>query len=86
MRNLLSIDTVGFMEDMPALFAEVSQRMGVPMPEELPWARSANEFGKTRGSEPVAREEITPEIDARLDHLTRLDRVLYNNARRMFRR
>ena len=84
MRNLLTIDTVGFVEDMPALFEEVSQRMGVPMPEELPWARSSKNFGTESGSEKVEREEITPEIERRLNHLTRLDRVLYNNARVMF--
>ena len=56
------------------------------MPEELPWARSARNFGSEKGSEKVAREEITPEIDARLDHLTRLDRILYDNARALFLR
>ncbi|MBN9889851.1 sulfotransferase family 2 domain-containing protein [Salipiger abyssi] len=86
MRNLLTIDTVGFVEDMPGLFTEVCQRLSVPLPDPLPWARSSKEFGLTEGSERVEPEEITPEIDARLDHLTRLDRILYENARRMFLR
>ena len=84
MRNLLTIDTVGFMEDMPGLFAEVSQRTGFEMPAELPWARSSEKFGTEAGSEKVEREVITPEIDRRLNHLTRVDRIFYENARRLF--
>lgn len=84
MRNLLTIDTIGFTEDMPGLFAQVTRRLGVAMPEQMPWALSSQGWSDNPDLEPVEREEITPEIDAELDRLTRLDRVIYENARRMF--
>lgn len=84
MRNLLTIDTVGFVEDMPGLFRQVTDRLGVDMPEELPWAKSSKDFGSRKGTEKIEREAITPEIDYQLDHLTRLDRVFYENARSLF--
>jgi hypothetical protein len=34
---------------------------------------------------PTPREPITPEIDAELDRLTRLDRLVYRHAERCFR-
>ncbi len=84
MRNLLTIDTIGFTEDMPALFGQVCRRLGVAMPEQMPWALSSRGWSDNPDLEPMEREEITPEIDAELDRLTRLDRVIYDNARRMF--
>ncbi|WP_313138095.1 hypothetical protein [Paracoccus jeotgali] len=83
--HLAEFDTVGITEDMPGLFRRVSARLGLAMPEELPWARSSRSYGALPDMEEVAREEITPEIDAELDRLTRLDRVIYEEAKRLSR-
>ncbi|NDW01337.1 sulfotransferase family 2 domain-containing protein [Salipiger sp. PrR002] len=84
MRNLLTIDTIGFTEDMAGLFQQVTRRLGVEMPAEMPWARSSKNQVNLPDMEAVEREQITPEIDAQLNKLTRLDRVIYENAKRMF--
>lgn len=83
-RNLLTIDEIGFLDQMPELMARVGARLRLEVPEEIPRARSAQNFGKDPNTEAVERVEITPEIDARLDELVRLDQVLYQNARRLF--
>ena len=86
LERLGEFDIVGFTEDMPDLFRQVTSRLGIAMPREMPWALSSQERARHPDMEEVAREEITPEIDAELDHLTRLDRVIYEEARRRFGR
>ncbi|WP_226629352.1 sulfotransferase domain-containing protein [Alloyangia pacifica] len=82
--HLPEFDTIGFTEDMPGLFRQVTARLGIAMPKEMPWARSSRSYDAQPNMEEVTREEITPEIDAELDRLTRLDRVIYEEARRRF--
>lgn len=83
LNHLSGFDTIGFTEDMPRLFHDVTSRLGIAMPAELPWARASRSYGDLPDMEPVVREEITPEIDAELDRVTRLDRVIYEEARRL---
>ncbi|MBE9640246.1 sulfotransferase family 2 domain-containing protein [Salipiger mangrovisoli] len=86
LERLAEFDTIGFTEDMPGLFSEVTARLGIAMPQPLPWALSARDRASHPDMEEVVPEEITPEIDAELERLTRLDRVIYEEARRRFGR
>jgi len=83
MRNLLTFDEIGFLDDIPSLLTRMGKLLGLEVPKKIPRARTSDNFGKDPNTEKVSREKITPEIDARLDELTRLDRVIYENARRM---
>lgn len=83
MHNLLTIDEVGFLDQMPDFIRKVGKRLALEIPEEIPKERSAENFGKDLNTEHVVREKITPEIDSRLNELVRVDQRLYDSARRL---
>lgn len=85
MRNLMRIDTVGFLEDLPKAVDEVFARLSKPAPATIPKTRARETFGVSEpNSDKVEIEEVTPEIDALLTYYTRLDSKVYDAARRLF--
>lgn len=74
--NLQRLNFVGFQETFSADFTSLLQMLNI----QAGTPSSANVTGARAGWEPVEREDITPEIIAELNRLTRLDQQLYNLA------
>ena len=86
MRNLIRIDTVGFLDDIESITDEIFASLALPVPETLPKMRARENFGKDDpNTEQVEEEELTDEIVALLDEYTRLDSRIYESARKLFR-
>ena len=68
---------------MDASLSVLGRMLEFPPPRVVPEVNVAarNEWGRSSAFRPVWREPITPEIEAELARLTRLDLVIYNAAR-----
>lgn len=83
LQALASMEFVGITEQMDASLSVLGRMLEFAPPPAAPRVNVAatNEWGRSSAFRPVWREPITPEIDAELTRLTRLDRVIYDAAR-----
>ena len=83
LQALASMEFVGITEQMSASLAVLGRMLEFPPPSVVPEVNVAadNEWGRSSAFKPVWREPITPEIEAELTRLTRLDLVIYHTAR-----
>jgi Sulfotransferase family len=79
LRNLRSLDLVGFADRLDDTYAGVAAAFGLPPVERLPRLNTRHEL--RAGLEPAEMEPVTPEVDAELNRLTDLDRMVYRLAR-----
>jgi hypothetical protein len=82
MEALERIGFIGISEHMPETFRGIETLLGVPLgrPQRLN-DTAANPTNQPTLFLPVEREKITPEIQAELAHLTRLDYIIYESCR-----
>lgn len=80
LRNLRGLDLVGFADRLDDAYARVAAAFGLPPVERLPRLNTRDELRP--GLEPAEAEPVTPEVEAELDRLTDLDRMVYRLARR----
>ena len=68
---------------MDASLWALGRMLEFPPPPVVPEVNVAagNEWGRSSAFRPVPREPVTPEIEAELTRLTRLDLVIYDTAR-----
>ena len=81
-----ALDFVGVTERLDEVMVEIGKVLELGPLEAVPVLNDAAGNRRDRPGEfhTVAREPITPAIEAALDHLTRLDRVLYRRAAKRF--
>jgi hypothetical protein len=83
-RALGFLDTmcaVGILERFDLSVRQICRRLNLAPPKRMPHRNSHRKFDTHPRLEPVEREELTPEIEAELDRLTRFDRQLYEHVR-----
>lgn len=78
MRNLGSLQHVGFMDKLEATYRVIAAEFGFPARQTLPRVNTRTEARSHLL--PVEEEPMTPEIEAELDRLTDLDRVVFEHA------
>ena len=73
---------VGVAEQISRDLASLSRVMQTSLPGPLSRSNTAdrNHTGRSPGYIKIAREEVTPQVDAELDRLTRLDTIVYRHA------
>ena len=83
LQALASVEFVGITEQMGASLSLFGRMLEFLLPPILPEVNVAarNEWGRSSTFKPVRRQPITPEVEAELARLTRLDLVIYNAAR-----
>lgn len=83
LQALASMEFVGITEQMDASLSVLGRMLEFAPPPAAPRVNVAatNEWGRSSAFHPVWREPITPEIEAELTRLTRLDRIIYDAAR-----
>jgi hypothetical protein len=77
-----SMCAVGILEQFDDSVRQIYRALNMPPPETLPHAMDHRTYENHPRLEPVEREELTTEIEAELDRLTRFDRQLYEHVRR----
>jgi hypothetical protein len=82
-RALDGLGFVGLTEQMGRSLDVLGRQLGFSRPVSAPRVNvtAANPTGAGRAFRSAPREAVTPEIEAELDRLTVLDRVLYERAR-----
>ncbi|UPY37452.1 sulfotransferase family 2 domain-containing protein [Sediminicoccus sp. KRV36] len=78
-RNLMALDAIGFTRSLDALHGFVCRRMGWPLPQPLPRRNAMMEAAW--GVHPAKPERLSDEVVEALNHLTRLDRQVWDFAR-----
>ena len=82
LRALDGLAYAGVVEQIGRDLPGLGQRLGISLPAALPRlnATDGNHTGRSLGYVRVAREQVTPQVEAELDRLTRLDVAVYRRA------
>jgi hypothetical protein len=72
-----SMVAVGILEQFDHSVRQICRALNMSPPKALPHEKDHRKIADHPRLEPVEREELTPEIEAELDRLTRFDRQLY---------
>jgi hypothetical protein len=78
---LKAFDFVGLTEDIPGLLRGLSDRLGFPLPAEVPHV-NVTRLSTPGGTGGAAAPPEDPAVEAELDRLTSLDSIVYDAARR----
>lgn len=84
--GLNMLDFIGLSDRLEDSLARLGRSIGFTPPAQTPRVNvlAQSERNVFLPYRPVAREPVTAEIDAELDRLTRLDQVVYRQAKRRF--
>jgi hypothetical protein len=77
-----SMVAVGILEQFDHCVRQICRALNMSPPKTLPHEKDHRKIANHPRLEPVEREELTPEIEAELDRLTRFDSQFYEHVRR----